>query len=478
MEKKFFTCTLLSDVILNHSAATEGNQRSLDFIPGNNFLGIVAAMLYGRSDLSPADKVTLFHSGAVRYGDAHVVANGVRTLRIPASMYYPKLKRVEDVCLIHHGYDPEKDYDRQQLKQCRSGFYTLHDLNKVRKVKVDSSFAIKSAYDSKERRSMDSMMYGYDSLNCGQTFAFAVEFDDEVPAALIERVVASLVGKKHIGRSRTAQYGAVEIRETAADCYPELSRGAASGARVTVYADGRLIFLDEQSGMPTFRPTARQLGLTGGEIDWAASQVRTFQYAPWNGKRQARDTDRCGIEKGSVFVVRNVPECPASSQCVGSYRNEGFGKVVYNPEFLEFTGNGVAKAKFAGEQAPVVRQVDVAKVDSPLVKFVLGRQHEEKKLGEIYDLVDGFVAKHSGKFGGEQFASQWGTIRSIATNESSASSIRKEIKDYLTHGVAADKWNRGGRMAALTKFMEDVNDSDLRLVMVNLAAEMAKKCSK
>ena len=46
MEKMKFKCTLLSDVILSQNSSTEGNQYSLDFIPGNNFLGIASALLY------------------------------------------------------------------------------------------------------------------------------------------------------------------------------------------------------------------------------------------------------------------------------------------------------------------------------------------------------------------------------------------------------------------------------------------------
>ena len=38
-----FKCTLLSDVILNQKAATEGPNQTLDFIPGSCFLGIVAS---------------------------------------------------------------------------------------------------------------------------------------------------------------------------------------------------------------------------------------------------------------------------------------------------------------------------------------------------------------------------------------------------------------------------------------------------
>lgn len=68
--------------------------------------------------------------------------------------------------------------------------------------------------------------------------------------------------------------------------------------------------------------------------------MRTFQYAPWNATRQCFDTDRCGIEKGSVLVVKCTGDTPTiSPRYVGSYQNEGFGKVLYNPAFLEAAAN-------------------------------------------------------------------------------------------------------------------------------------------
>jgi hypothetical protein len=41
---------LLSDIIINQKAATEGPNKTLDFIPGSNFLGIVAADYDGFGD--------------------------------------------------------------------------------------------------------------------------------------------------------------------------------------------------------------------------------------------------------------------------------------------------------------------------------------------------------------------------------------------------------------------------------------------
>ena len=99
-----FKCTLLSDVILNQKAATEGPNQTLDFIPGSNFLGIVASKLYPKKEDEKAyqETLNLFHSDKVRFGDAHPSGSGIRGLKIPASMFYPKLKKPNDECYINH----------------------------------------------------------------------------------------------------------------------------------------------------------------------------------------------------------------------------------------------------------------------------------------------------------------------------------------------------------------------------------------
>ena len=89
MIKQIYECTLLSDVILNQTSATEGEMESLDFIPGNTFLGIAAGALYGK--LKPQEAATVFHSGKVRFGDAHPWKDGIRSLKVPAALFYNKL---------------------------------------------------------------------------------------------------------------------------------------------------------------------------------------------------------------------------------------------------------------------------------------------------------------------------------------------------------------------------------------------------
>lgn len=471
MEKMKFKCTLLSDVIISHNSSTEGNQYSLDFIPGNNFLGIAASYIY-----KEVNAMDVFHSGRVKFGDANPSIEGeCRGLKVPNVMFYPKLKKASEECYIQYliPHPDAKEIKGLQLKQCREGFYAFGD-GKGKPIHFDKRFAIKSAYDSEQRRSEDGLMFGYQSLPEGLVLYFEIESDlDEVTN---KHIAAAICGTRNVGRSRTAQYGLVKIEEAT---YKEIVSTANTFNRdgkryATVYADGRLIFLDE-NGEPTFRPKACDLGFVGDsdKIDWSKSQIRTFQYSPWNGKRHTYDTDRCGIEKGSVFVVE-CASTPSASTYVGYYKNEGFGKVIYNPVFLNGRVDG--RADFLLEEvAEYKTPVEEQKPSNTLLfQFLKKQQAKAGIMKSLYQDVNDFVSKNGSCFHGEKFASQWGSIRSIAMIAPDEAKIPEMIHDFLNHGVAKEKWEERGRRKALEAFMETTDN--IRERIINLASEMAKKC--
>ncbi|MDR0864062.1 MAG: hypothetical protein LBO74_03905 [Candidatus Symbiothrix sp.] len=490
MSKLKFKCTLLTDVIINQKAATDEKQETLDFIPGNNFLGIAAGTLY--KDKSE-ESITIFHSGKVRFGDAHPLYNSFRTLRIPAVMHYPKGKKVseQDCCYLTHFYDKEVDIKKMektktpQLKQCRSGFYQFL-ANTVQEVEITKTFAIKSAYDRDLRKSKDMQMYGYQSIDKGNVFCFEVDIDDSLDC-LRGKIKDALTGEKRVGRSRSAQYGLVKIEEVSFD--EVQSKAIEDKNFITVYADGRLIFLDD-NGLPTFTPDVSQLGFPNGKISWEKSQIRTFQYAPWNSKRQVRDTDRCGIEKGSVFVL-SVDKIPESlPEYVGSYKNEGFGKIIINPDFLnakEHT-NGLAEYSFSQEKDSSMekekrKNEKLSKYDETLLYYLQLSMKEETNNTNIYESVNSYVANHWSKYisDTDSFSSQWGSVRSIAEQSKSKEELKNELfnenSGYLYSGIAKSKWDDHGRRETFETFFKDLKPELAQLTVINLAAEMAKKCS-
>ena len=475
MVRMKFTCTLLSDIILNQNAGSKEKQSTLDFIPGNVFLGIAASKLY--ASLPTEMSMTIFHSGKVRFGDAHPLYEGKRTLKIPAVLYYKKGESLTgDGAYVMYKWNPD---DGVQPKQCRNGFYAFSGNDGCIEVKTTKNIAIKSAYDRNERRSKDEAMFAYESLGKGMRFAFDVECDDENLSDIIKK---ALVGRRHAGHSRTAQYGLVNIQE--AD-FAEIGSLTPYESFATVYADSRLIFMDAFGNL-TFRPTAQDLGFgKDAKIDWDHSQIRIFQYAPWNAKRQVPDADRCGIEKGSVFVINlNGGISPSESAYVGCYKNEGFGKVIYNPEFLKADDTGKSTLIFKEDKAKEGTNSE-ANADLDTYKSALNQPLMQRLMSlnatkcNIYDIVNEFVSKNARNFrrDDERFASQWGYIKTLAERSENFDTFQEELDKYLSHGVAQDKWQY--KRLYLDKFIkEDLKNvaNCWREIMINLSAEMAKKC--
>lgn len=487
-----FKCKLLTDVILNQKSASEGANQTLDFIPGSNFLGIVAGKIYKPKTKESLD---IFHSGKVRFGDAHPADSENRALRIPASLYFPKGQFEKDrQHYVHHeiANPSSEDLRKIQLKQERSGFVDFCGISAnggtAIRFKVDTDYAIKSAYDRIHRRSQDEQMFGYQSMGKGMVYYFTIEIDDELKK-YADNIKKALIGTKRIGRSRGAQYGLVNITEY--NEFKEIVSGAARQDNLLIiYAESRLIFLDD-NGQPTFLPSFKQL-IGRKEIDndkkefereekivWDKCQLRTFQYAPYNYQRRCFDTDRCGIEKGSVIVVqlKNKIEPSELPTHLGSYLNEGFGKVIYNPAFLEAqpSTNGLLAFKILPREDEKPQSVE--KPQSKLVDFLMHKKEEKEESINIYTAVNDWINDTAKirMFTSESFASQWGQIRSRALQAQDRSELKdalfKEGSGYLVHGVAKDKW------AGKTKILEDFVNNNSPKAVVNLASEMQKRCN-
>lgn len=487
-----FKCELLTDVILNQKSASEGSNTTLDFIPGSNFLGIVAGDIYKDQTIDDQVKLKIFHTKYVRFGDAHPANGNNRTLRIPACLYFAKGAEEKDrIHYVHHLIEDtsSEELRKNQLKQERSGyvdFMPLEEGKNAVRFKVKTDFAIKSAYNRSLRRSLDKQMFGYQSMGKGMTYYFSIVIDSSL-SEYAERIKTALKGKHRIGRSRSAQYGLVDIKAYDFQEPESIKQTVKAGDNLIIYADSRLIFLDD-GNQPVFQPT--ELQLTGNKEDtilWGKSQIRTFQYAPYNYQRRCFDTDRCGIEKGSVIVVKVNQDVDISNlkEFLGSYQNEGFGKIIYNPDFLKADDEGKLVFKIDPKKDGKDKDCDDPK--TYLTNFLSVLEERRKEEANIYEAVNTWVndPNMTKVYTKESFASQWGHIRSLALQSKTKevlidklfkgendNNMKEHEKGYLVHGVAKDKWK--GKTQALKDFVK----SHSPRTVVNLASEMQKKCKK
>lgn len=480
MKEIFYKVTLLSDVVLNNNMATEGNMSTLDYIPGSNFLGIVANKLY--KDTTD-EMYYIFHSSKVRFGDATISENNLISYTLPAMYYTDKLKDnlESDPVYLDYLIDRKQPPVNEQckliqLKQVRGGYF-LSDYTLLSK-KIKKSFTIKSAIDRNTRSSSNGKMFGIESLNKGLEFIFSVQFDDD---KLLKSVSDALIGNHRLGKSKNAEFGQINIERI--DLAIQQTETFEMNNKVLVYAQSNLCFIDE-FGMPTFRPTSEQLGIENGKVDYLRSQIRTHCYSTWNFKRNTTNTQRNCITKGSVFVIEGGKKS-IDKAVVGIYQTEGLGRVIYNPLFLQ--GDDKAKINFNFKELKnnIEGNEVTPKTSTVLTSFLSSKLNEKKTEKEISEAIQNLVYSDSVEIKNLKkiSSSQWGGIRAYATKIKDYETLEKQLFDekigYLTHGVADEKYwgkNRGRNFNAFYKIFKD-NHKGTQFI-AKFAAEMAKESRK
>ncbi len=421
-----FKVTFLSDIVLQASSNNEGKILDLDFIPGSNFLGMVARY-YSEFD----NAFDIFHSGKVRFGDATLLVDEKPTYKVPFSYYKPKEdKKCQNVKNHHH---IEKFSVAEQLKQIREGFITSDG----QVVTPKYNYTQKSAYDKENRKSKDSTMYGYKAIQKDTTWQFTVKCDESIDS---ETIVQKLIGKKQLGKSKSAQYGSIMIEKL--DTKPEDIENLSKLENVVLYAKSRLALFDK-NGMPTYQPTPENLGISKDtKILWDKCQIKTLSYTPYNTARKTKDYSRVIIEKGSVIVVDNISkeDIDRLKSGVGAFLSEGFGEILINPLITKELNPKYEKIKLESIKT------DSKDSDKQLVTFLKNRVQKQTDMFEVGRAVDSFIKSHKDKFK-EVSKSQWGQIRSICTqSDTNDENIKERVSAFIDHGVAKKRWEKGEKV--------------------------------
>jgi hypothetical protein len=454
---------------------------TLDFIPGAVFLGISASSLY--KELDSVSSYKIFHTISVRFGDAHIYneQTNLKSFKIPLTFFQDKYNPGEIYL-----WSKIRNKSDIQAKQMREGFYFFDDINNTAvKSDIKKNFSIKSAYDPERRRSKDEAMFGYEALIKNSVWQFTVIIDDEVISEeYIKLIVESLCGIKKIGRSRSAQYGLVEISQFNDRHYHKSI--STEEERIFLYAETRIIFKDF-NGLPKFLPDLEEIGINGYKICLEDTQIRTFQYAPFNSTRRTREGDRIGIEKGSVICIIRDPKSKSHSSLVntlfvGFHQNEGFGKIMVNPSFLKRVSGNSPAYTFKEDNINTTLPLLPSDNNSRPTKLLT----HLNKLKDNYNVVttsniisDIFINTYFKLFKSSTYASQWGSIRKITSESENLEVLKYNLLDnsngFLKNGVSKDQWSKGNRLKIITDLLTDLDEKNYKYVMINIASEIAKK---
>ncbi len=328
------TLKLRDAIIISQKSATEGMHQSLDYIPGSNFLGAIASQLYRKFKTDKTCTVfELFHSGKVRFANAYPMQDAQPSYPVPLSFHQPK--EGGKSVFYNRLFSVDKAQQEQQLKQKREGYLTANK----QLITPARHLHLKTAIDSQTGTAKESQLFGYQSLQAGGRYQTHIDIDNEATAHTLFSELKRLK-QIRVGRSKTAQYGRIDIEEITLDTQPApiiTPVSLTNQESIVLWLASDLVAYNCQ-GQPTLAPSLKALDLLPESapdipLDLARSWLRSRRYSPYNGYRQSYDLEKQVICQGSVLVypAEGVDITHLQQQLrygIGCYTESGHGQVV------------------------------------------------------------------------------------------------------------------------------------------------------
>ena len=369
MKRTSFEVTLKQPLIISRNAASSGSHQSLDYLPGSVFLGLAASRLYAGLDMEAA--WALFHSGSVRFGDGLPLHGNECAYPAPLSLHAAKgavadNNGVFDAAVL---FDPALAPPTADIQpvQIRQGYVT----ESGRKVQPRMQQTLKTAIDRRTGSAADGQLFGYEALSEQQRFRFTLSADDGISEGLWQQLIDALKGDAALGRSRTAQFGAVHINQSHKNM--ESNAPVNAGNQLCLWLQSDLAL--SRAGQPVLQPDPDLLGLPEGSL-WLAekSHLRSRRYSVFNAYRRSFDPERQVITRGSILRFAlpralTAEELSALNQGIGLYTECGLGQVLINPIMLQHTSPQFTTAL---PEADPAKQT-ASRPDTPLIRVLMHR---------------------------------------------------------------------------------------------------------
>ncbi|WP_298128649.1 hypothetical protein [Ferrovum sp.] len=420
--------SLIDDCVFSERAATEGAHGTLDRIPGAALLGAAASRLYASLSIDAADAA--FHSGRLRFCDGLPADKQLSTWPVPMCWHYAKSMKPQGDFLVpqdvhnflHVDDIPKADptQGNEQAKPLREGYVSQSG----RWIKPKRNYRMKTAIAPETGRAADAQLFGYTALERGQTFIARIEADADFDAQLFSRVAKVLEGQLLLGRSRSAEYGRVQIEHAPGAVRPK--HGSVTGRNLTLWLLSDLAPCDA-NGQATLNLDVQALGLPhGSRVEWGKTFVRARRYSPWNSKRHGYETERQVLVAGGIITI-TLPADADSEVCmaqlqrgIGLHREAGLGQVWINPPLLA-TANPQFDPRSSAPPKEIMKAPSHPLVDWLKTKTGATQDDTENKANDIVRDYQEAIESARRVQGYPEFVtdfypsrSQWGSVLEVA----------------------------------------------------------------
>lgn len=516
---------------------TEGQtHKTLEYIPGNMLLGALANIWKRNNpNVAPDDSDefnNLFLNSKVKWGHAFPLAGDEQTVPVP--LCYQKIKNYGGLpsvgsknannshVLNLSSIELNSDTTLNQLIQKDKKEWNLSEDEAIKRKKLDLGFMtpkekcqpnIHKTWNmhvaiGKDRTAADGQLFGFSALGKGTKFISEIYCDDACEQSLKE--LLNNISNLHIGHSRSAGYGKISAKVLSYE--DVISQKIESNTAKLFLLSG---YISKRSWELPLNNLEKELQKYFGNAKISKpyclyDNLNGFNNL-WALPRKARQM----LVQGSVIEIAFDKVVSQLPKAIGGYTNEGYGRILVNPEFLNspfVDTSDIDETDSHSETASAITNKVVLNLlktraiyriarenaqrftsNNKIIDFIQSQQNSSKisanQRGNLRNMIssvhqDDWLTKFKGildKTPGEQWENAWGISPFKNGNEEKMSEI---MESFLSPNLFEEKFKLEKK---LPKFLEDIaseKDKELlfkeyyRQALLNMLKEWDMKAKR
>lgn len=465
--------TALEPLIISDGSAESMGHRTLKYIPGNMILGAYAFdWISKHKGIDPDENEEfkkLFLDGTVEWGCAYPAVGDKKTVPIPLSfqkiknhnglpqigddntedcqvvnlMHLSDENKLSDICTK---YFHVKENTPAKIKKLEANFMTE---NECCMPDVKQIFTMHVAINEK-RSAAESQLFGYSAIASDTKFKSSIICHDDSLVQIIENLISS-APFKYVGHSRSAGYGKVECKLKKAQNVKEQE---IKSANFNLFFASPYIPLHSWDtpleGLQKELEKVLEGKVTINKDNLSCSYV---SISAFNGLWKLPKRSKTALGSGTIINVTVDSNCKKSLPLsLGGFKCEGYGRVIYEPIFLQ---DPVPKVSIVKETKANL-QTDLE--GSPLLNAI--RKRSIMRLA--YDAAIEFVSdERIDKFldvakKEKPSQAQRGNIRFLVTNEKPG--IWVDAFKEITEKTSGSQWTHSEAYSPFSMRFEHLNE--------------------
>lgn len=358
--------------------------KSEDYIAGQNILGALATRFLEEYDADSKEFQDLFLNNTVQYTNVYPLSK--EGIHYPAPMYINQLKKNKRV-VNSIVFDSDKENDGSEystrdgnIPKKMNGKYIRIVNDKVSVLEVDKDIVYHNSHTNKNDAGEEGLLYGMEVVREGQQFEGRI-FCPEKYVEFISQLLKS--GDYYFGKSKSSQYGRCRISDVKADIVSDNDAviDVKDGEQIVVTFQSDAIFVSDNfytiNRDEVVKTIAKEIGIGDCyEIKDTKSYITTTKSTGYMGVWNLRRNVMPAIAAGSAIVYKIKQDCIVQGEFVGERNIDGYGNI--KTQKLDDLKDRYGKAEFLDCRASIDGNYNVSLLQPLMADIIISDWLDEK----------------------------------------------------------------------------------------------------